>query len=32
VGGNAAQPGHQKLNGQAAYNGAATFPFLAKPN
>ena len=32
VGGNPAQPGHQKLNGQAAYNGAATFPFLAKPN
>jgi len=32
VGGNAAQPGHQKLHGQVAYNGAATFPFLAKPN
>ncbi|HLY11332.1 MAG TPA: DUF4331 family protein [Planctomycetota bacterium] len=32
VGGNAAQPGHQKLHGQAAFNGAATFPFLAKPN
>ena len=32
VAGNAAQPGHQKLNGQAALNGAATFPFLAKPN
>jgi len=30
--GNAAQPGHQKLHGQAAFNGAATFPFLAKPN
>jgi hypothetical protein len=32
VAGNAAQPGHQMLHGQAAYGGAATFPFLAKPN
>jgi uncharacterized protein DUF4331 len=30
--GNEAQPGHKKLHGQAAYNGTATFPFLAKPN
>ncbi|MEK7358520.1 MAG: DUF4331 family protein [Bdellovibrionota bacterium] len=29
--GNAAQ-GHKKLNGQTAYNGPATFPFLALPN
>ncbi len=28
--GNIAQ-GHKKLNGQSAYNGAATFPFLAAP-
>ena len=32
VAGNEAQPGHQKLHGQGAFNGAATFPFLAKPN
>ena len=32
VAGNPAQPGHKKLNGQAAYNGAASFPFLASPN
>lgn len=29
--GNIAQ-GHKKLNGQTAFNGAATFPFLALPN
>ncbi len=29
--GNPAQ-GHQMLNGQAAFNGAASFPFLAPPN
>ncbi len=32
VPGNAAQPGHKLLNGQAAPGGAATFPFLAGPN
>ena len=29
---NAAQPGHKMLHGAAAYNSAATFPFLAAPN
>ena len=32
VPGNAAQPGHKKLLGQAAAGGTATFPYLADPN
>ena len=30
--GNEANPGHKLLNGQAAANQTATFPFLAAPN
>ncbi len=32
LGGNPAQPGHQRLRGQASAGGPATFPFLATPN
>lgn len=32
VAGNAAQPGHKRLNGQSTPRGSASFPFLAAPN